>query len=298
MARVKAKAVQTDFPVNAELVEYYREAQSDYGFWSAGYNMHFGFYKWGLNPFNLESMLRQMNVEVMSTLDLDGTEKLADLGCGTGATARVIASSHPDCQIDALTLVPSQMKLGNEMNKQVGVQAQITFHRQNFNHTDFAPDTFNKAYAVESACYAPGPAKTSFLNEAFRILKPGGRLVIADAFRKQMGKLPVLQTKAYKMACEAWLIPSMTNLIAIQAEMKHIGFANIQVRDISLRVAPSVVHVPFKVVGFLLREFVKTRSFKLSRHRRNNLIAPMASVVLGLSRKHFAYCIISAEKPM
>jgi len=37
----------------------YAEAGPDYASWSAAFNMHFGFFRWGMNPFNREAMLEQ-----------------------------------------------------------------------------------------------------------------------------------------------------------------------------------------------------------------------------------------------
>lgn len=34
-----------------EVVTYYEDTGLDYGEWSKEFNMHFGYYKWGMNPF-------------------------------------------------------------------------------------------------------------------------------------------------------------------------------------------------------------------------------------------------------
>ena len=36
-----------------DLVTYYTEAGMDYRAWSRNFNMHFGFYRWGMNPLAL-----------------------------------------------------------------------------------------------------------------------------------------------------------------------------------------------------------------------------------------------------
>ena len=57
--------------------------------------MHFVYYRTGANPLRRDSMLEQMNVEVLARLRLaDNPElMLIDLGCGLGATLRSIAPS-------------------------------------------------------------------------------------------------------------------------------------------------------------------------------------------------------------
>ena len=45
-----------------ELIAYYEEAGPDFGQWSAGFNMHFGFYRFGMNPFRREPMLNELAI--------------------------------------------------------------------------------------------------------------------------------------------------------------------------------------------------------------------------------------------
>ena len=55
----------------ANFQRYYEEAGPDYAAWSAHFNMHFGFFRWGMNPLKREAMLEQMNKEILSRLHLN-----------------------------------------------------------------------------------------------------------------------------------------------------------------------------------------------------------------------------------
>src|SRR6202043_4144932 len=72
---------------------YYEEAGPDYAAWSPHFNMHFGFYRRGMNPFHREAMLEQMNREVLRRLQLTDAAPahILDMGCGLGATLRSLA---------------------------------------------------------------------------------------------------------------------------------------------------------------------------------------------------------------
>jgi hypothetical protein len=87
----------------------------DYEHWSPGFNMHLGFYRRGMNPFDREAMLEQMNLEVAKTLDLDvnGESMLIDLGCGMGSIARSVARYYSRSRIKGITLVPSQVRIAS-----------------------------------------------------------------------------------------------------------------------------------------------------------------------------------------
>ena len=66
-----------------DLVEYFTETGPDYGIWSKHFNMHFGYYRRGMDPLNLERMLDQMNREVIQLLALDSSSRqlILDMGC-------------------------------------------------------------------------------------------------------------------------------------------------------------------------------------------------------------------------
>ena len=59
------RAADAPSPVSrADTQDYFTEVATDYRAWSPSYNMHFGYWRAGLNPLRRESMLVQMNREV------------------------------------------------------------------------------------------------------------------------------------------------------------------------------------------------------------------------------------------
>ncbi len=79
------------------LEQYYSEAGPDYAAWSREFNMQVGYYRAGANPLHRESMLEQMNAEVLARLHLDdiAEPRLLDLGWGLSATLRSFALRLP-----------------------------------------------------------------------------------------------------------------------------------------------------------------------------------------------------------
>src|ERR1700722_19793055 len=117
-AVVLDSTVATDRPGKVGLEEYYPEGGPDSAAWSREFNMHFGFYRWGMNPFDREPMLEQMNVEVLERLRIDPTRQshIVDLGCGLGATLRSLARRLPLASLTGVTRVPWQVEQARERN--------------------------------------------------------------------------------------------------------------------------------------------------------------------------------------
>ena len=73
-------------PVATSLCEdnfqrYYEEAGPDYIAWSAGFNMHFGYFKLGMNPLDREPMLEQMNHEISHRMRITSDcPRILDMG--------------------------------------------------------------------------------------------------------------------------------------------------------------------------------------------------------------------------
>lgn len=281
-----------------DIQDYYREVWADYEAWSPKFNMHFGYYKKGLNPFRLESMLDQMNEEALDRLQLDPAkaETLGDFGCGMGATARHAALRFPKKKIKAITLVEEQVKRGRAFNFKAGVADRIEVLRRNYCHTGLPSASLDGTYALESVCHAAGPAKEGVIQEMYRLLKPGARFAIADAFvHKPASEFPPLLRTAYLELCRAWAVPEMGNLNRFVEALENAGFRNIQVEDSFWRVMPSAAHILPVTIKYLFQQLFHGKG--LSKRSFEHVKACLLGIPVGLYRKGFGYYLITGEKP-
>jgi SAM-dependent methyltransferase len=270
--------------------------------------MHFGFYRWGMNPLKREAMLERMNAEIFERLlleritpgsDPDGTgtlgsARILDMGCGLGATLRSFARRAAGAELFGITLVPWQLDQGRELNRAGDNDARITLALGDYEHTEFPAASFDAVYALESSCYAHGASKSAFLKEAHRLLRRGGRVVIADGFIGP-GRLRGPQRRILRRLCDCWVIDTLGEVNKVAAEMERVGFRNVVVEQIQARVAPSVMHVPWVTLKFLLTSVV-FGARKMTRARWNNVLAPILLPFVGFPLGPVAYYIVSATR--
>ncbi len=280
------------------ITDYYDIAGPDYEAWSKNFNMHFGYCNSFFNIFSLEKMLNNMNKEVLSNLKIDRNKKtrIADLGCGVGAVSRYAAKQFPLAKITAITISDYQIDKGNLLNKEEALEDKISMVKDNFENLHSKDETFTHVYALESCCHARGAGKPHFVAEMARVLKTGGRFCIADGFLKHDRKYPRLFSFIYKKILKYWALPCFGNINEIEKTLKDNGFVNIEIKEISLRIAPSVAYVPWTCFKFFTKEIVKNKSLRMKKERWYNVYGPVLGMILGLYRSHFGYYIISGEK--
>jgi MPBQ/MSBQ methyltransferase len=298
MPALATQATATTITTSDSFQRYYEEAGPDYAAWSPHFNMHFGFFRWGMNPLHREAMLEQMNQEICRRLHLDGGSakgdrlRVLDMGCGLGATLRSIARRFPEADLQGITLVPWQVEQGRRLNKESAEGGCITLRLGDYEHTAQPAASFDAVYAIESICYAACANKSAFLQEARRLLRPGGRIVVADGFLGP-GRLRGPQKQIFRELCDCWAIDTLGQTASFVEELERLGFCDIVVEPMQARVATSVLHVPWVTLKFLLLEVVLGKR-KMTQARWNNVLAPLLLPLVGFPVGPMAYYIISA----
>lgn len=118
---------------------------------------------------------------------LPAPARVLDLGCGRGAVAVTAALRFPDARIDGIDLWRSIDQSGNGPDaasanaRANGVDERIAFTTADMTEVPFADDTFDlvtASVAIHNIPTAEGRARA--IDEAWRVLAPGGMLLIAD----------------------------------------------------------------------------------------------------------------------
>ena len=191
--------------------------------------------------------------------------------------------------------MPWQVEQARTLNQACELGNRIDLVLGDYEKSTIASASFDAAYALESSCHAHGADKHAFLREAHRLLKPGGRLVIADGFLR-LGESPSgLRARIYRKLCECWVIEELGKLDLFVCELERLGFHSVAVERLQLRVAPSVFHIPWVTLKFLMTDVVFGKR-RMTRARWNNIIAPVLLPLVGYPGGPMIYCMVSATK--
>jgi arsenite methyltransferase len=143
--------------------------------------------------FNVASYLYTTRVgkfevwaRVLAHLRLRGDEEVLDLGCGRGALLLAAAKLLPDGRAVGIDLWRAD-QTGNSPDatrrnaEREGVADRIELHTGNMTQLPIADNTFDLVISSIAVHNIPSAAgRRAAIDEAVRVLRPGGRLVIAD----------------------------------------------------------------------------------------------------------------------
>jgi len=187
--------------------------------------MHYGF--WYSDTKNLADAISNTDKFVAESLAINSGDTVLDAGCGVGGTSIYVAEAT-GAKVEGVTLSEVQLKIARKKTFGSAVAHLLNFSKQDFTKTNFKENTFSKIYGIECICYAN--KKIDFLNEAYRIMKPGGKISVVDAFLI-IENLNAEERNIYTKFIEGWRIPNLSTKDEFKKFLKKAGFKNIVFHD-------------------------------------------------------------------
>lgn len=210
------------------------------GLWEQvwGEHMHHGYY--GATGSDRKDR-RQAQIDLIEELiawgQVQQAENILDVGCGIGGSSLYLAEKF-NARATGITLSPVQANRAIDRARAANLSDRTQFLVADALSTPFADNSFDFVWSLESGEHMPDKAR--FLQECYRVLKPGGTFLMATWCHRSIDLLPLTADEQNHLSdiYRVYCLPYVISLPQYESIARSIGFAQIRTEDWSPAVAP------------------------------------------------------------
>lgn len=137
---------------------------------------------WLFDTFAMRGQIRQLRRNVLDVAGVGDGRRLLDVGCGTGTLAILAARLGGfGARVSGIDPAPRQIARARAKARRAGLD--IDFRQGVIEDLPFGEAGFDAVTSTLMMHHLPDDLKAEGLAEIARVLKPGGRVVIADFAR-------------------------------------------------------------------------------------------------------------------
>lgn len=140
-----------------------------------GGNLHMGLFERPDGP--LERAQMRLKAHMARAANLKPGDRVFEAACGVGTTARYLAREH-GVTVEATNISEAQLEEAREAAAREGLSDRVSFFFADYHALNAASASFDCWWCQEALLYAIDKRKV--LEEAYRIVRPGGRIVFTD----------------------------------------------------------------------------------------------------------------------
>jgi ubiquinone/menaquinone biosynthesis C-methylase UbiE len=123
---------------------------------------------------------RESTLEIVELANIKATDRILDVGCGLGGTARHLADKYK-CSVVGVDLTEEYIAVGKKLTELVGLNDQVELRQASALDIPYDAESFDIVWTEHVQMNIAD--KNRFYSEIERVLKPGGSLLFHDIFR-------------------------------------------------------------------------------------------------------------------
>jgi ubiquinone/menaquinone biosynthesis C-methylase UbiE len=157
--------------------------------------------------------------------DIGPGTRVVDFCAGLGGPARYLAQCH-GADVTGIELTPARVRGAQELTRRVGLQDKVRIIEGDVTQVPLADASVDVVVSQEALLHVPD--KPRALVEAYRILKPGGRLVFTD----WVAHFPLSEADQ-ELMWQGMAVTELYDLPAYAAVISRAGFVVGAVEDLT-----------------------------------------------------------------
>jgi tocopherol O-methyltransferase len=166
---------------------------------------------------------------VASRLEVRPGDRVCDVGCGYGATARLVAREH-GCDVTAVTIAPAQHAYAVAVDP---MTHNPRYMLRDWLHNGLPDASFEAVFAIESTEHMADKGRC--FAEMARVLAPGGRLVVCAWIARSLVS-PAEARYMLEPICREGRLPGLGTEEEYRALMERAGITVRAAEDLTARV--------------------------------------------------------------
>jgi SAM-dependent methyltransferase len=149
-----------------------------------------------------------------------------DIGCGLGAVDELLISRHGARSVLGVDVDPALLAAMAQRIERTGLGAQVTTLCVKPGPLPLADASFDVVFSKDAIVQIPD--KAAVFADAYRLLRPGGSLIVSDWLRGGSGAYSKEMLEFFRLEGIAY---NMANMVETTAALAGVGFVEIEVRD-------------------------------------------------------------------
>jgi tocopherol O-methyltransferase len=252
-----------------------------------GEHVHHGLWKTGNE--SVEQATEQLIEKVVEAGKIDEHSYVLDVGCGYGATARLLASRW-EAQVTALTLSKSQWEYARAHDPE---SSNPQYLLGDFLNNHLKSESFDVIISVESSEHMVD--KKKFFEEVMRLLKPKGRFVTCAWLAKNAPKDWEVE-HLLEPICREGRLPNMGSENEYRQMMEEVGLKEIHFEDLSDSVKKTWAICAYRMSKAFFKD-KRLRDYLMKKSSSDRIFAKsLFRIWLAYQTKSMVYGLFSAVK--